>query len=444
MPIDCIPISVKGLKEFDDLETLYFIRGDVDRPNFIFAPFKLIHRVYPKTREVSALTKNLEIIDKAWLLINELIVSNRDIEMMYKSSGERLQSLKVNKLTIAYDYNKEISDKDVEVLNLINPCTLSFKYLDWSYDIYKMLFSLNSENIEAEFNIFWSKSKSHILKFTGVNLAIFNSRQNHSMKLMRRSIVIEVAKKVFEEIWLLKADKYKFSDSDCLVIPLKSILKLMIFDYKVDKSSTKNDNQLDLINEDTDISQGLIIPVNQLSLATFYSSFLYKNSWKEKLIEDELLRKARKVNWIIDYAGQIIEMENIFPNDFYQIKSSFYTNNFINSENNQEIGLEDILRRLHKFSFSSDFSNKFKVDFDNIWSLLRMRRTRYNITGVKLNLDMLSECLTVLSLCKKCPELKSISLTFRKLDEDDDKINRAIKEFRRNFGFIQFIEIYKS
>ena len=443
MPIDCIPISVKGQKKFNDLKTLYFIRGDVDRPNFIFAPFKLIHRVYLKTREVSALTKKLEIIDKAWLRINELVVSNRDIEMLYKSLGDRLTCLKVNKLTIANDYKEQISDKAVEVFNLINPCTSYFEDLKWSYATFKMLFSLNSENIEAEFSYY--SSKSHMLKFTEVNLAIFDSIQNHSMKLMRRSIIIKVAEEGFKEIRLLKANKYAFSDSDCLVIPLTSILKLMIFDYEVDKISTKNDNQLDLINEDTDISQGLIIPVNQLSLATFDSSFWF-NSWKEEFIVNELLRKARKVNWIVNDLNEITKIENIFPDDFYRIKSSFYTNNFINSENNQEIGLGDIQRRFYKSSFSSDFSNSFKVDFYIIWNLLISRRTIYNITGVKLNLDLLSECLTVLSLCEKCPELKSVSLTFRKWDKKDEKetIDSAIKEFRRNFGFIQFIEIYKS
>ena len=425
------------------MKTLYFIRGDVDRPNFIFAPFKLIHRVHLKTREVSALTKKLEIIDKAWLLINELIVSKRDIKMLYKSLGDRLTCLKVNKLTIVNDYFEEISDKAVEVFNLINPCTLSFKNFYWSYENFKMLFSLNFENIEAEFSYY--SSKSHMLKFTEVNLAIFDSIQNHSMKLMRRSIVIKVAEEGFKEICLLKADKYKFNDSDCLVIPIKSILYLKIFDYEVDKSSTKNDNQLDLINEDTDISQGLIIPVNQLSLATFDSSFWF-NSWKEKFIVNELLRKARKVNWIVDDLNEITKIENIFPDDFYRIKSSFYTNNFINSENNQEFEFGDIQRRFYKSSFSSDFSNSFKVDFYIIWNLLISRRTIYNITGVKLNLDLLSECLTVLSLCEKCPELKSVSLTFRKWDKKDEKetIDSAIKKFRRNFGFIQFIEIYKS
>ena len=441
MPIDCIPISVKGLDEFDDLETLYFIRGDVDRPNFIFAPFKLVHRVYLETREVSALTKNLEIIDKAWLLINELVVSIRDIEMLYESLGERLQSLKVNKLTIVNDFYKgQISDKAVEVINLINPCTSYFEDLKWSYATFKMLFSLNSENIEAEFGNYWSKSKSHILKLTGVNLAIFNSRQNHSMKLMRRSIVIEVAEGGFKGIRLLKA--YKFSNSDCLVIPLKSILKLMIFDYKVDKSSTKNDNQLDLINEDTDISQGLIIPVNQLSLATFYSSFRF-NSWKENFIVNELLRKARKVNWMVNSLNLTTKIENIFPDDFNRIKSSFYTNNFINSENNQEIGLGDLELKFQKLSLFSISPNRLKVNFEIIQKLLSSRRTRYNITGVKLDLDLLSKCLTVLSLCEKCPELESVSLTFRKWDKKDEKetIDSAIKEFRRNFGFIPLIEI---
>ena len=424
------------------MKTLYFIKGDVDRPNFILAPFKLIHLVYLETIEVSALTKKLEIIDKAWLRINELEVSDWDFEMLYKSLGERLTCLKVNKLTIVNDYFEQISDKAVEVLNLINPCTSSFEYLNWWYDTFKMLFSLNSENIEAKFNICWSEPRSIMLKLTEVNLAIIDSKQNHSMKLKCSSTIIEISWENWKEICLLKADKYKFSDSDCLVIPLKSILKLMIFDNEEDKSSTKNDNQLDLINEDTDISQGLIIPVNQLQLATFYSSFWF-NSWKENLIVNELLRKARKVNWMVNSLNLITKIENIFPDDFNRIKSSFYTNNFINSENNQEIGLGDLELKFQKLSLCSISPNRLKVNFEIIQKLLSSRRTRYNITGVKLDLDLLSKCLTVLSLCEKCPELESVSLTFRKWDKKDEKetIDSAIKEFRRNFGFIPLIEI---
>ena len=85
------------------------------------------------------------------------------------------------------------------------------------------------------------------------------------------------------------------------------------------------------------------------------------------------------------------------------------------------------------------FNNDLKI----LWNLLRMRRIRENITGVKLYLYLLSMCLTVLSLCEKCPELKSVSLKFYKWDKKDEKeaINNAIKEFRRNFGFIPLIEI---
>ena len=146
-----------------------------------------------------------------------------------------------------------------------------FWKLDWSYDTFKMLFSLNSENIETEFKN--DSLKSHMLKLTEVNIVMFDSKQNHSMKLICRSTIIGVNSRNKIKICWLKADKYKFSDSDCLYIPFTSILKLKIFDYKVNKNSTKNEKQLALINEDIDISQGLIIPVNQLTLAIFNLHF---------------------------------------------------------------------------------------------------------------------------------------------------------------------------
>ena len=308
---------------------LYFIDGDIDRPNSIFAPFKLIDWVCLVNEKVSILIQYLKLIDKAWLCINKLLVSNNDIDILHKSFGNRLKSLKVNKLWFLKFSNEEISYETVEALKLINPCTSSFKNLNWSYDTFKMLFILNSENIDAEFaQDLWI---SHMLKFTEVNIVMLDSKQNHSMKLMCRSIIIEVDCWNFKNIRLLKADKYKFSDSDWLFIPLTSISKLKIFDYKVDKSPTKNEKQLALINEDIDIPQGLIIPVNQLSLATFNLPYRLKYSCKENLIvENELLRKAREVNWIVDDLNEITEMENISPDDFYRIKFSLYIKNFYN------------------------------------------------------------------------------------------------------------------
>ena len=88
----------------------------------------------------------------------------------------------------------------------------------------------------------------------------------------------------------------------------------------------------------------------------------------------------------------------------------------------------------------------FADDLKIIWNLLSSRRIRFNLTDINLKMNLLSECLTVLSLCAKCPELKSVSLKFIGWDEDDEKeaINSAIKKFKRNFRFIKFIKIYQS
>ena len=73
------------------------------------------------------LTQKLKIIDKAWLCINKLLISNKDIEILHKSFGDKLKSLKVNKLKNFKGYYEEISYEAVEALNLINPCTSSFE-----------------------------------------------------------------------------------------------------------------------------------------------------------------------------------------------------------------------------------------------------------------------------------------------------------------------------
>ena len=385
------------------------------------------------------------MIDKAWLCINELLISNEDVEILYKSFGDRLKNLKVNKLWISKGDNEEISYEIVEALKLINPCTLSFRNLDWSYETLKMLFSLNSENIEAEFeNNLWVLTE---LEFTEVNIVMFDSKQNHSMKLMCRSTIIEVFDVDFKDICLLKADKYKFSDSDCLFIPFTSIFKLEIFDYKVNKSLTKNEKQFALINEDIDIFQGLIIPVSDLSLAIFYLYYAFTNSLnKNSIVTNEILRKAKQVDWRVKYFDELYEMKNMFQNYFNRIKFSFWNFNLLTSKKNQEIELCDIELICPTFSVFEFCQMIFEDDLMIVWNLLSSRRTRFNLTCVNLKLNLLSECLTVLSLCAKCPELKSVSLKFIGWDEDDEKeaINNAIKKFIRNVGFIQLIEINYS
>ena len=271
------------------------------------------------------------MIYKNWICVNELLISNSDIETLYKSFGDRLKSLKVNKLTFVNANPWEISNETIEVLNLINPCTSSFRNLDWSYDTLKMLFSLNSENIEAEFeNNLWVLAE---LEFTEVNIVMFDSIQNYNMKLKCRSTIIDFDNENFENICLLKADKYKYSDSDCLFIPFTSVMRLKILEFKVDKNSTKNEKHLTQINEDINISQGLIIPVNQLSLAIFYLFDALTNSLKENsIVTNELLRKAKKsrlkskifwwINWNEKHVSRwFLSYQNFtFHFQFYNFK----------------------------------------------------------------------------------------------------------------------------
>ena len=443
--MDYTPISVESLQNFNKELIHYFVDGDIERPNSCFAPFKWIDLFILQSDRERILTKNLEMIDKAKICIYKCFIWSSDIVILYESFGDRIKTLKVYKLTFSKNDNEEISNEAVETINQINPFTLSLNKFDWSYDTLKMLSNFNPANIGAKFkNNRWILAE---LMFTNVTIIMFDSKQNQRMKLICRSAKIEIDHQEFKNICLLKTDKSKYSNSDYLFIPFTSVLRLKILDKRIDNSLAEHEKQLTLINKDIGISEGLIMPVNQISLAIFYLYYTLTNSLKENLIvTNEILRMAKQVDWRVKYFDELIEIKNMSPDHFYRIKFSFFNFNAKALMINPEIKLSNQTLTDVTFSTFRSCNVIFEDELNLVWDLLNSQRTRFNLLCVELELNLLSDCLTVLSLCEKCPELNSVSLKFTKWDEDDKKeaIDSAIKKFRRNFGFIQLIEIKQS
>ena len=152
--------------------------------------------------------------------------------------------------------------------------------------------------------------------------------------------------------------------------------------------------------------------------------------------------KLRIKNW-----DRLLKINKLFPDDFSRINfqyQSYYPTEISEysiseiMDNSDWINLKFI--QIYKsINLSSD-------EFQFWWMMLRSGKTRFNLTRITLKFSLLSECLTVLSLCSDCPELKSVKLQYWKADaeNEDEAVEQAKREFKQKYGFIENLIIRKD
>ena len=149
----------------------------------------------------------------------------------------------------------------------------------------------------------------------------------------------------------------------------------------------------------------------------------------------------------IGNLGRILEINRLLPDDFSRI--NFQYHNYYSTEMS-EYSISEIMDNpdwinwkfiliYHKKKLSPD-------EFQFWWNVLGSSKTRFNLAFIYLWFSLLSECLTVLSLCSGCPELKSVKLHYFEADaeNEDEAVKQAKREFRQKFGFIQILSIRKE
>ena len=152
--------------------------------------------------------------------------------------------------------------------------------------------------------------------------------------------------------------------------------------------------------------------------------------------------KLRIKNW-----DRLLEINKLFPDDFYQINFEYHNNC---STDMSVYSISEIMDNSDwinlKFIQICKLNKLTPDEFQFWWMMLRFGKTRFNLTFICLKFSLLSECLTVLSLCLGCPELQYVELHYFEADAEniDEAVEQAKREFIQKFGFIQNLIIRKD
>ena len=155
----------------------------------------------------------------------------------------------------------------------------------------------------------------------------------------------------------------------------------------------------------------------------------------------------KHIELTIGNLGRLLEINRLLPDDFSLI--NFQYHNYYLTEMS-EYSISEIMDNPDwinwKFIQINKSTNLSSDEFEFWWMMLRSKRTRFNLTSISLRFSLLSECLTVLSLCSDCPELQHVELHYFEADAEniDEAVEQAKREFIQKFGFIQTLIIGKD
>ena len=215
--------------------------------------------------------------------------------------------------------------------------------------------------------------------------------------------------------------------------------------------SISNDNDFNKQFVDIDIEQpskteGFIVPLKYFD-KTFFK--FDKNSKKLFVLCQEVISQifqAKHIDWEFGSLSTLLDINKLLPDHFSRI-------NFISEcYDPTEITNKSLLKMMDspdligsKFTKMHRYAILPSDELNMVWKMLRTRRTRFSITSINLKLELLSECLTVLSLCADWPELYSVELRYLEAEEKNEQktIEHAKREFTMIFGPIQKLVIAK-
>ena len=194
-------------------------------------------------------------------------------------------------------------------------------------------------------------------------------------------------------------------------------------------------------------ASGFIVPIKYFSkIFIWLDDLLIYRCFRIKDLR-KLFNKQHEKLTIENLVIKLFESFKLVPNDFSQINFKCFE---IHLTDIEEYSKSEIMVYLNLISLmNSEIYSKFMLSHDKFqswWNVLRSRRVRLNLTTIRLYFRLLSECLTELSLCSDCPELKSINFTYLEADtkNEDKTVKHTEKEFRQKFEIIQELNIWKE
>ena len=427
----------------------HFFDGDSDQLDPCFAAFKRIDRIDDRI-EFNKITDNLELADKASFRIDWLIIDKNNFDDIRELYKDKKPNLMIKNLHLKYIFKSKRSTEDIEFINQISPKMLTIERGVWTVENIKDLTFLNCANVDL---IFYYMIKTNIyLLFINTPIQLFDSKSARISTFQWESIKIFLEKhgNKFEEedekYGIKKVKLFKTNTGNFLFIPLDTISSLSCSKFREILSVDDINKQFaDLRVQHQFKENGLIIPTgysNRVFIDLKDDDLDYLNEYKDI----NTIFKENHIELTIKSLGRLLEIKKLLPDNFSRIHFKY----------NNPCDLTDIRKySMSKIKNDRDWINLKFIDIYQIsklspdefqfwWNVLRSRRTRFNLTEINLRFRLLSECLTVLSLCSDCSELESIKLKYSEADveNEDEMVKQAKGEFRQKFGFIQKLNIH--
>ena len=343
-------------------------------------------------------------------------------------------------LQIDYCYLNNISDEETEFINKISPSILTFNSFKRSVENITAFTLLNCTNLDLKFSNI-TMLNFHLL-LINTPIKMFDSNSDSRPTIERESIKFFIEKSKLEEIKLFNSITGTF-----LFIPFETIGRILFSGSREILSEVDINKQFDDLDAELQFyTNGFVVPMRYSNkiFVNFDDSDLY---YLNQIKDINQIIKEKHIELTIENLGRWLEINRLWPDDIYKINFKYW---YYSSAKIAEYLIPKIMANLDwnnlKFIQICQSSTLSPDEFRFWWKMLHFGKTRFYLASINLKFDLLSECLTVLSLCSGCPELKYVVLRYSEADaENEDKeVKHAKKEFRQKFGFIQKLDIFKN
>ena len=433
---------------FMDSRISDYFSADSDQLDLRFAAFKRINWIFDIECYESYAVDNLELADKFSFKIDYVRINKNHFDELKERYKDTDPNLMIEGLEIHHYVESNWLAEDIEFINKLNPKRLRIHGDMRTVENIKALIFLNCTNVDLNFGIRINEDIYFWFVNTPIQLFDSDSEQIFTFEWESIKIFIEkVDKDEFEKNGIEEVKLLKINTGNFLFIPLNTILQIEFLGFReISRADDRNKQFADLGVQHQFKENGLIIPMgcsNRIFIQLEDDKLDYLNKYKDIY----KIFKEKQIELRIKSLGRILEINELFPDDFSLINFEYYDRDTLKIE---EYSILEIMEDLDwcnlKFKKICQSSTLSPDGFQFWWMMLRSRRTRFNITSIYIKLSLLSECLTVLSLCLNCPELKSVNLRYEEEDIEyvDKVIEPAQRQFRQKFGFIQVLKIWKN
>ena len=406
-----------------------------------FAALKRIDRINVNDDESYSMVANLQLIAKTPIRIDFLYILNkRVLSKMKELCTDKDVNFIIDSLQISYSNKDYISDEDAEFIKKISPKMFTINWNILTVNYIKTLALLNCTNIEAKVKCNRNIISSY-LWFIKTPIQLFDFKSDQRQTFEWESIKFYICKNKINKVKLVKANTGNY-----LFIPLYTIRRFFSSGFREIRSADNISQQFAEMEFEHEINTDwFIVPLWYSNRASINISYIYLDCLTQ-IVYIYRTFKQKHIQITTGNLGWLLKIKKQLPNDFTSFNFKY---------------IESLLTEIPAYSISEimadpDWSNlkllwicqKSMLSPDELqfWcKMLQCRKTRFSITSINLEFSLLSECLTVLSLCSACPELESVKLQYLEADEENEheEIENAEREFRQKFGFIQKFDIWK-